>query len=54
MCFDLKEDTSSMYGRGVLLFFTVVLNTFLGAFEVRLIRYPVGCMNLTTTHRALH
>ena len=35
MFFDLKEDTSSIYGRGVLLFFTVLLNTFLGAFEVR-------------------
>ena len=35
MFYNLAEDTSSFYGRGVLLFFTVLLNTFLGAFEVR-------------------
>lgn len=35
MFFDLEEDTSSIYGWGVLLFFTGLLNTFLGAFEVR-------------------
>jgi ATP-binding cassette subfamily G (WHITE) protein 2 (PDR) len=35
MFYHLPEDSSSFYGRGVLLFFTVLLNTFLGAFEVR-------------------
>ena len=31
--YDMPEDTSTFYGRGVLLFFTVLTNTFLGAFE---------------------
>ncbi|TGO37926.1 hypothetical protein BHYA_0085g00020 [Botrytis hyacinthi] len=31
--YNLAEDTSSFYGRGVLIFFTVLTNTFLGAFE---------------------
>ena len=34
MFYNLQEDTASFFGRGVLLFFTVLLNTFLGAFEV--------------------
>ncbi|TGO64532.1 hypothetical protein BOTNAR_0087g00120 [Botryotinia narcissicola] len=33
MFYNLAEDTSSFYGRGVLIFFTVLTNTFLGAFE---------------------
>lgn len=33
MFYNLPEDTSSFFGRGALLFFTVLLNTFLGAFE---------------------
>ena len=31
--YNLPENTGSFYGRGVLLFFTVLTNTFLGAFE---------------------
>lgn len=31
--YNMPEDTSSFFGRGALLFFTVLLNTFLGAFE---------------------
>lgn len=31
--YNMPEDSSSFFGRGVLLFFTVLLNTFLGAFE---------------------
>ena len=31
--YNMPEDTSTFYGRGVLLFFTVLTNTFLGAFE---------------------
>lgn len=31
--YNLAEDTSSFYGRGVLIFFTVLMNTFLGNFE---------------------
>ena len=31
--YDMPENTGSFYGRGVLLFFTVLTNTFLGAFE---------------------
>lgn len=31
--YDMPEDSSSFFGRGALLFFTVLLNTFLGAFE---------------------
>ena len=34
MFYNMPGDTGSFYGRGVLLFFTVLLNTFLGAFEV--------------------
>lgn len=34
MFYNMPEDTSSFFGRGVLLFFTVLLNAFLGAFEV--------------------
>ena len=33
MFYNMPEDTSSFFGRGVLLFFTVLTNTFLGAFE---------------------
>lgn len=33
MFYNMPEDTSSFYGRGVLIFFTVLTNTFLGAFE---------------------
>lgn len=31
--YNMPEDTSSFFGRGALLFFTILLNTFLGAFE---------------------
>ncbi|TVY13795.1 ZEB2-regulated ABC transporter 1 [Lachnellula arida] len=31
--YDMPEDTSSFYGRGALIFFTVLMNTFLGNFE---------------------
>ena len=31
--YNMPENTSTFYGRGVLLFFTVLTNTFLGAFE---------------------
>ena len=33
--YDMPEDTASFFGRGVLLFFTILINAFLGAFEVR-------------------
>lgn len=33
MFYNMPENTSSFYGRGVLIFFTVLTNTFLGAFE---------------------
>jgi ABC-type multidrug transport system ATPase subunit/ABC-type multidrug transport system permease subunit len=33
MFYNMPADTSSFFGRGVLLFFTVLTNTFLGAFE---------------------
>ncbi|KAI9644635.1 Multidrug resistance protein [Ciborinia camelliae] len=33
MFYNLPENTSSFYGRGILIFFTVLTNTFLGAFE---------------------
>ena len=32
--YNLPEETSSFFARGALLFFTVLINTFLGAFEV--------------------
>lgn len=32
--YNLPNDTSSFFGRGVLLFLTILTNTFLGAFEV--------------------
>ena len=35
MFYNMPEDTSSFFGREVLLFFTILLNTVLGAFEVR-------------------
>ena len=34
MFYNMPEDSSSFFGRGVLLFFTVLTNMFLGAFEV--------------------
>lgn len=34
MFYNMSEDTDSFFGRGALLFFTILLNTFLGAFEV--------------------
>lgn len=37
MFYNMPTDTSSFFGRGVLLFFTVLLNAFLGAFEVSLV-----------------
>ena len=33
MFYDMPDDTSSFFGRGVLLFFTILTNTFLAAFE---------------------
>ncbi|KAF4637494.1 hypothetical protein G7Y89_g601 [Cudoniella acicularis] len=33
MFFNMSETTDSFFGRSVLLFFTILLNTFLGAFE---------------------
>jgi hypothetical protein len=33
MFYGMPEDTSSFYGRGILIFFTTLTNTFLGAFE---------------------
>ena len=33
MFYNMPEDTSSFYGRGVLLFFTILTNTFLASFE---------------------
>ena len=44
--YNLSGDTNSFFGRGVLLFFTVLLNTFLGAFEVSL--SPFGIQNTNT------
>lgn len=41
MFYDLPQDSSSFFGRGVLLFFTVLLNTFLGAFEVSFTLIPL-------------
>ena len=35
--YNLPNDTSSFFGRGVLLFFTILTNAFLGAFEVCLL-----------------
>lgn len=32
--YNLPNDTNSFFGRGVLLFFTILTNAFLGAFEV--------------------
>lgn len=34
MFYNMPEEISSFFGRGVLLFLTLLLNTFLGAFEV--------------------
>ena len=34
MFYNLQEDTASFLGRSVLLFFTILLNAFLDAFEV--------------------
>jgi ATP-binding cassette subfamily G (WHITE) protein 2 (PDR) len=34
MFYNMPENTSSFFGRGVLLFFTSLLNTTLAAFEV--------------------
>lgn len=34
--YNLTEDTNSFFARSVLLFFTVLTNTFLGAFEVNI------------------
>lgn len=31
--YNMQEDSNSFFGRGVLIFFTVLTNTFLGAFE---------------------
>lgn len=45
--YNLSEDTNSFFGRGVLLFFTVLLNTFLGAFEVSF--SPIGIQNTNTS-----
>ena len=36
MFYDMPEDTNSFFGRGVLLFFTSLVNTTLAAFEVRM------------------
>ncbi|MCJ1270047.1 hypothetical protein MMC22_009941 [Lobaria immixta] len=33
MFYNMPDDTSSFFGRGVLLFFTILTNTFLAAFE---------------------
>lgn len=33
MFYNMPDDTSSFFGRGVLLFFTILMNTFLAAFE---------------------
>ena len=33
MFYNMPEDTSSFFGRGVLLFFTILTNTFLASFE---------------------
>ena len=51
--YDLKEDTSSIYGRGVLLFFVVLLNTFLGAFEVSFVFSIVVIFQLNIMDRVL-
>jgi ATP-binding cassette subfamily G (WHITE) protein 2 (PDR) len=34
MFYNMPETTDSFFGRSVLLFFTILLNTFLGSFEV--------------------
>jgi hypothetical protein len=35
MFYNMPQDTSSFFGRAVLLFFTSLINTTLAAFEVR-------------------
>lgn len=37
MFYNMPQETSSFFGRGVLLFFTAFLNTYLGAFEVSVV-----------------
>lgn len=37
MFYNMPETTNSFFGRGVLLFFTILLNAFLGAFEVSIL-----------------
>lgn len=48
MFYNMPDDTSSFFGRTVLLFFTSLVNTTLAAFEVRIfsLSYLLVCRTL--------